>query len=123
MDSGLPEASLGKCQGGFGQGCLVVDDDVVESVTRGPNLDQLDEYGISKLTRKVFVKVFKVNHPTGTYEVVAISGRLPIASNQLRYEDWIKATPEGLYTLYSWVVCIGESYGRYFEGPDKIYLG
>lgn len=101
--------------------CLVVDDEVVESAARGPKLDELDNDDNKNLERNVFVKVFDVNHPPATYEVVAISGRLPIPSNQVRYEGWTKATPRSLYDLYDSAICRCNGYGRGFCGPDEIH--
>lgn len=100
-----------------GRMCLIVDDEVIESVERGP---ELDDYQYS-LESNVFVKVLDIDHTPGTSQVVAAAGRRNIPSNQILYEGWIKSTPRALFDLYDYGMRSGWSYKRFFKGASKIH--
>ncbi|KAL1640087.1 hypothetical protein SLS58_007354 [Diplodia intermedia] len=100
-----------------GRMCLVVDDDVVESVGRGPALVDY-QYALES---NVFVKVLDVDHAPGTSQVVAAAGRRDVASVQIRYEGWIRSTPRALFGLYDYAMRSGWSYGRFFGGAEQIH--
>ncbi|KAB2575952.1 uncharacterized protein LTHEOB_5525 [Lasiodiplodia theobromae] len=102
----------------IGRMCLVVDDEVVNSVERGPEPDDDEE---DELEHNVFVKVLDVGHPPGTSEVVAARARGDDPRHQICYEGWIKSTPRALFQLYEWGTRNGWSYERFCPGPSEIH--